>query len=94
MSERNELLDEVDLAIANKKSLDINYFLYIVFSLLFVTMFAFPKIYITQQIYYKSREIAKLKIEYETLKEENRLISASAESIKFKNQILDTLFKF
>ncbi len=94
MSERNELLDEVDLAIANKKSLDINYFLYIVFSLLFVAMFAFPKIYITQQIYYKSREIAKLKIEYETLKEENRLISASAESIKFKNQILDTLFKF
>ncbi len=94
MSERNELLDEVDLAIANKKSLDINYFLYIVFSLLFVAMFAFPKIYITQQIYYKSREIAKLKIEYETLKEENRLISASVESIKFKNQILDTLFKF
>ncbi len=94
MSEKNELLDEVDLAIANKKSLDINYFLYIVFSLLFVAMFAFPKIYITQQIYYKSREIEKLKIEYETLKEENRLISTSVESMKFKNQILDTLFKF
>ncbi|MEN4052222.1 MULTISPECIES: hypothetical protein [Sulfurimonas] len=92
MSEKHELLDEVDSVITNKKSLDFNYFLYIVFSLLFVAMFAFPKIYITQQIYYKSREIAKLKIEYETLKEENRLISASVESIKFKNQILDTLF--
>jgi hypothetical protein len=60
--------------------------------LTFIAMFAFPKIYITEQIYFKSRDIAKLKIEYDTLKEENKLISASVESIKFKNQILDTLF--
>jgi hypothetical protein len=92
MSDRDTLLDEVDSIISKQKNLDFNYFLYIVFSLLFIAMFAFPKIYITQQIYYKSREIAKLKIEYETLKEENKLISASVESIKFKNQILDTLF--
>jgi len=92
VSDKHELLDEVDSVIRKKRNLDFNYFLYIIFSLLFVAMFAFPKIYITQQIYYKSREIAKLKIEYETLKEENRLISASVESIKFKNQILDTLF--
>jgi len=52
----------------------------------------FPKIYIQQQIYFKSRDIAKLQAEYEMLKEENKLISASVESIKFKNQILDTLF--
>jgi len=92
VSDKHELLDEVDSVIRKKRNLDFNYFLYIIFSLLFVAMFAFPKIYITQQIYYKSREIAKLKIEYETLKEENRLISASVELIKFKNQILDTLF--
>ena len=92
MSEKHELLDEVDSVIVDQKNLDVNYFLYIILSLLFVAMFAFPKIYITQQIYYKSREIEKLKIEYETLKEENRLISASVESIKFKNQILDTIF--
>ncbi|HIP20613.1 MAG TPA: hypothetical protein EYG70_05775, partial [Sulfurimonas sp.] len=60
--------------------------------LTFIAVFAFPKVYITQQIYYESRDIAKLKREYDTLKEENRLISASVESIKFKNQILDTLF--
>ncbi len=55
-------------------------------------MFIFPKIYIQQQIYFKSREISKLKDEYDTLKEENRLIGTSVESIRFKNQILDTLF--
>jgi cell division protein FtsL len=91
--DKDELLAEVDPLIARRKKLDFNYFLYVILSLLFVAMFAFPKIYITEQIYYKSREIAKLKIEYETLKEENKLISASVESIKFKNQILDTLFK-
>jgi cell division protein FtsL len=92
MSEKHELLDEVESVITDKKSVDVNYFLYVILMLLFVGMFAFPKIYITEQIYYKSREIAKLKIEYETLKEENKLISSSVESIKYKNQILDTLF--
>jgi len=92
MSEKTELLDEVDTLFQPKRSLDLNYFLYVVLSLVFIGMFAFPKIYITEQIYFKSRDIAKLKVEYDTLKEEHKLISASVESIKFKNQVLDTLF--
>lgn len=92
MSEKSELLDEVDVLFKPKRSLDMYYFLYLFLTLTFVAMFAFPKIYITEQIYFKSRDIAKLKVEYDTLKEENKLISASVESIKFKNQILDTLF--
>ncbi len=92
MSAKVELLEEVQDIVAPKKKLDVNYFLSVLLAMVFVAIFAFPKIYITQQIYYKSRDIAKLKVEYETLKEENKLISASVESIKFKNQILDTLF--
>jgi len=92
VSAKHELLDEIESVISSKKRLDFNYFLYMLMIVLFIAMFAFPKIYITQQIYYKSREIAKLKIEYETLQEENKLIAASVESIRFKNQILDTMF--
>jgi len=92
MSDKHELLDEIDVLIAPKRKLDFNYYLYIMLTLVFIAMFAFPKIYITEQIYYKSRDIAKMKVEYDTLKEENKIISASVESIKFKNQILDTLF--
>ena len=92
MSEKNELLDEIDTLVTSKQKLGFNYFLYMMLVLMFIAMFAFPKIYITQQIYFKSRDIAKLKVEYDTLKEENKLINASVESIKFKNQILDTLF--
>jgi cell division protein FtsL len=92
MSDKNELLDEVSLVINPQKVLSFAFYLYILLIVMLVLIFAFPKIYLQQQIYFKSREIAKLQSEYETLKEENRLISTSVESIRFKNQILDTLF--
>jgi uncharacterized membrane protein len=92
MSVKSDLLEEVSSVIAPVKKLDTMYFIYILLLMILTAMFAFPKIYIQQQIYFKSRDISKLKGEYDTLKEENRLISTSVESIKFKNQILDTLF--
>ncbi len=92
MSEKTELLDEIELVLTPKKTLNARYFMYVLLSLIFICIVLFPKIYIQQQIYFKSRDIAKLKGEYDTLKEENRLISASVESIRFKNQILDTIF--
>lgn len=92
MSDKNELLDELDVMFTPKRTLDLNYFLYILLVLTFISVFAFPKVYITQQIYFESRNISKLKREYDTLKEQNKIISASVEEIKFKNQILDTLF--
>ena len=92
MSDKNELLDAVEMVIAPQKKLDIDYFFYVLFSIILVGVLLFPKIYINQQIYHKSRDIAKLKAEYDTLKEENKVIDASVESIKFKNQILDTMF--
>ena len=91
-SEKEELLESLDSTFIPKRKLDAGYFLYMSLVIIFIMMFAFPKVYITQQIYYKSRDISKLKREYDTLKEENKIISASVEEIKFKNQILDTLF--
>ncbi len=92
MNDKSELLEELEDVLNPKKLLDFTYYLYVMLILLLVLIFTFPKIYIQQQIYFKSRDIAKLKAEYDTLKEEHRLIKASIESIKFKNQILDILF--
>jgi hypothetical protein len=92
MSEKSELLEEVSVVLTPKKYLDFAYFLNVFLILTLVCIFAFPGIYIHQQIYFKSRDISKLKSEHDTLKEENKIIRASVESIKFKNQILDTLF--
>ena len=52
----------------------------------------FPKIYLQSQVYYKSRDIAVLTGEYNALKEENRILKTKVESIRFKNQVLDTMF--
>lgn len=92
MSEKSELLEEVESVLNPKKMLDLNRLVYIMLSVLLVIVVLFPKIYIQQQIYFISRDISKLKGEYDTLKEENRLIKSSVESIRYKNQILDTLF--
>ncbi len=92
MGDKTQLLEEIDVVLVPRRKLDLNYFIFTLLTLTFIGVFTFPKVYITQQIYYESRHIAKLKREYDTLKEEHRLISASVESIKFKNQILDTLF--
>ncbi|WP_373002959.1 hypothetical protein [Sulfurimonas sp.] len=92
MSDKHELLDEVEQVLNKKKKLDFEYLVFTLLLMSFVALAIFPKIYIQQQIYFKSRDISKLKGEYDTLIEENRLINASVESIRFKNQILDTLF--
>lgn len=92
MSDKNLLLDELNTVINPTKQLDGRFLLYVLLCIALLAMLAFPKIYIQQQIYFKSRNISKLQGEYNTLKEENRLISASVESIRFKNQVLDTLF--
>ena len=72
MSEKNDLLEELEVVLNPKRQLDFNYFLYILLTLSFIAMFAFPKVYITQQIYFKSRDISKLKREYNTLREEKK----------------------
>ncbi|MDX9813188.1 MAG: hypothetical protein WC144_03205 [Sulfurimonas sp.] len=92
MREKTNLLDEIDSIVNPKKDLDVNFLLYVVFLMLLVLSMLFPKIYISQQIHFTSRDIAKLKGEYDTLKEENQNIKTSLESLRYKNQVLDTTF--
>lgn len=92
MSEKSQLLEELQELSNRHKKLSFSYFLYVVSSMILICLLVFPKIYIQQQIYFKSRDISRLKSEYEMLKEENLLISSSIEELRFKNQILDTLF--
>ncbi len=90
MGAKKELLEGFEEL--ESKKVDFTYLFYVLGAIFFAFMVAFPKIYLSHQIYYKSRKIAKLEAEYEILKEENREIKASVEKIKFKNKIKDTLF--
>lgn len=92
MNEKEELLKEVDVIINPEKKLDENFLLYTIFLVLLTLSMLFPKIYIAQQIHFTSRDIAKLKGEYDTLQEENRVVKSSVEALRYKNQVLDTIF--
>ena len=87
------LLDEVDSH--RKRHVD-NLSVKLLFSILLALFTAMlvilPDIYLKNQIYYESRDIAKLYNEYSVLKEENRALKQKLEKIKFKNQVLDTIF--
>ena len=92
MDDKNELLDHYDAEQKVEKNLDFR-FLLLVYMVMFVAfLLILPKIYIKSQIYYMSRDISKLYGEYSILKEENRVLKQNLENIRFKNQILDTIF--
>ena len=93
MKEKTELLEEIKYVINKKKDLDVRYLFTVLFSIILAGTLIFPKIYIQQQIYFISRDITKLKSEYDILKEENKFISRSVETIKFKNQIINTMLE-
>ncbi|MBP1680833.1 MAG: putative rane protein [Proteobacteria bacterium] len=92
MGDKNELLEQYDAEQKVEKNLDFR-FLLLVYMVMFVAfLLILPKIYIKNQIYYMSRDISKLYGEYSILKEENRVLKQNLENIRFKNQILDTIY--
>ncbi|MBN2894953.1 MAG: hypothetical protein JXK05_03555 [Campylobacterales bacterium] len=92
MSDKHEILEAIEPILAPQQQNGWRFLLSVMLMVILFFAILFPKIYLHNQIYYTSREVAKLKREYDALKEENRLIRAEVESIRFKNQILDTLF--
>jgi len=90
--EKKELLKGLENIQRKNKDLDFKFLIMILLMMTIAFMLAFPKIYLRNHIYYTSREINKLLDEYETLKEENRLLRSKLEYMKYKNQVLDVMF--
>jgi len=87
-NDKQELLEEY----GEEKNLDFKFLLLVYLSLAVAFSIILPKIYIKNQIYYISRDIHKLYSENSTLKEENTYLKQKLESIRFKNQVLDSVF--
>ncbi|WP_187646786.1 hypothetical protein [Nitrosophilus labii] len=90
--EKKELLEELEEVQSGYKNLDFKFLIMVILTMFIVFLLAFPKIYIRNHIYYTSKNINKLLDEYQILKEENRLLKQKLEYMRFKNQVLDTLF--
>ncbi len=92
MEDKNELLEQYDAEQKVEKNLDFRFLLLVYMAMFVAFLVILPKIYIKNQIYYMSRDINKLYGEYSILKEENRVLKQNLENIRFKNQILDTIY--
>ncbi|WP_234697082.1 hypothetical protein [Nitrosophilus alvini] len=91
-SEKKELLSGFEETKESYQNLDAKFLITVLLAMVIVFAFSFPKIYLRNHIYYKSRDLNRLLRQYDSLKEENRLLRQQLESLKFKNQILDTMF--
>jgi cell division protein FtsB len=92
MIEKTQMLDELSSLERDKRALDGKFLLNFFLIITFVFVVLFPKMFLQHEIYYKSREIEKLKREYDSLREENEIINAKVESLKYKNQVANTIF--
>jgi hypothetical protein len=92
MSEKNDILEETQSIISPDESMGPRFLRNVFVGIFLVLVIVFPKIFINTQIYFKSREIATLSNEHDALLEENRLIKAKVELMKYKNEVSDTMF--
>lgn len=92
MSDKHDILEETRQIIAPQETMGPIFLRNVFVGIFLVLIVVFPKIFINTQIYFKSREISTLSHEHDALLEENRLIKAKVEAMKYKSQILDTLF--
>ncbi|MDD2266944.1 hypothetical protein [Sulfuricurvum sp.] len=92
MSEKHDILEETQHIISPDESMGPIFLRNVFVGIFLVLVIVFPKIFINTQIYFKSREISTLTHEHDSLMEENRLIKAKVELMKYKSQISDTLF--
>jgi cell division protein FtsL len=92
MDDKNELLEEYDAESKIEHNLDFRFLMLVYMTIFVAFLVILPKIYIKNQIYYMSRDINKLYSEYSILSEENRVLKQNLENMRFKNQILDTMY--
>ncbi|PAF47534.1 hypothetical protein BKH46_03655 [Helicobacter sp. 12S02634-8] len=84
--------EEKDALIADQEpsgglGIDALFIAYVI--LVFSLIVLLPKIYLASNIYYVSRDIAKLQTQENLLKEENHRLKSELEDVKFKYLMMD-----
>ncbi len=64
----------------------------ILISMSIAVILAFFKIYVSNRIYYESKIVNKRYREVEALKAERKILQRKVEALKFKSEVLDTIF--
>jgi len=88
-TEQNEILDILDDSYDINSGLGGKNLIITLSIFILCSLFVLPKIYLSNNIYYASRDISKLQYQYKSLKEENKILSQKLKMTEFKHQILD-----
>ncbi|MGM0622503.1 MAG: hypothetical protein ACQESH_00635 [Campylobacterota bacterium] len=67
-------------------------FFIIIFSIVLFLILFVPKVYLANEIYYKSQDIQKLRVQVQSLEEEKIVLERKIESMKFQNSVIYTMF--
>jgi len=67
-------------------------FLVVLMSVSIVLILTLVKIYLSNQIYYESKDVNKMTSETEVLKAEKMMLENSIEVLRFKNRVTNTIF--
>ena len=89
--DKEELLESIEEI--EYERFDLSYLIITFLVVVIVLLLVFPKIYLSNQIYYKSRNINKLLDNYQILKEENRLLQQKLEKQRYNNLILGSMYE-
>ncbi len=57
-----------------------------------ITFFLLVKVYIANQIYYLSRDIQKMLVKIDALKEEHNILMLKTQKLQFQNTVTNSLF--
>jgi cell division protein FtsL len=89
---KEDLLDIILEIDRDEKRANRELFISVMLLLLVVAIILVPKIYLRNNIYYKSRNIAQLNYQHMSLKQENMALKQKLQKLKFKNQTIDTIY--
>jgi len=64
----------------------------VIMAMSIVLILALIKIYLSNQIYYESKNVNKMQREVSALKAEEVMLRQNVEALQFKNQVTDTIF--
>ena len=85
------LLDEYDEEINRAKNISFKNLVYVFVAIFFVLALLLPKIYISNQIYYVSKEINAKYHKFTALQEEQAHLKRELELIRYQVNVLDEL---
>ncbi len=88
---RDALLEAYTREQYREKNISFKTLLWVYLALLCILSIFLLKVYISNEIYYTSKEITALYHKYTALKEENTRLRMELEQNEYQNQVLDTI---